>query len=291
MSDPTGAVVVGVDGSAQALEAVDLAAAEAVRHGCALRVVHAFIWPYMHVPLGPSEAGPPEGGLRHQAERLVEEAVDRARASAPGLEVTGEVLTGSGGEVLIACSRTAALVVVGDRGLGAFAGLLLGSVAVHVAAHARCPVLVRRGARDPALPILVAVDGSPANGAAVDFAFAEADAHGVPLVALHVWNHPVASGPGDIQPLVYDPAVVREDEIRVLAEALTPRRDRYPGVQVRSQVVQGRVRRTIVDATGEAQMVVVGARGRGGFTGMLLGSVSQSVLHHAACPVAVVRNL
>lgn len=289
MSDPTGAVVVGVDGSKEALTAVDLAVAQAVRHGRPLRVVHGFIWPYMRVPLGPSELGPPEGGLRNQAERLVEEAVEYARAAAPELAVTGELITGSGGEALIKASQTAALVVVGDRGLGAFAGLLLGAVSVHVAAHASCPVLVSRGTVHPELPVLVAVDGSPANDAAIGFAFAEASAQGVPLVALHVWKHPMSTGPGDMQPLVYDPAVVREDEIRVLTDALAGWREQYPDVDLRPRSVQGRIRASIIEATAQAQMVVLGARGHGGFTGMLLGSVSQSVLHHSACPVAIVR--
>lgn len=288
MSEYTGAVVVGVDGSKEALAAVDLAAAEAAWHARPLRIVHGFIWPYMHVPLGPSEIGPPEGGLRHQADRLVDEAVARARAAAPGVRVTGEVHTGSGGEVLIECSRTASQIVVGDRGLGAFAGLLLGSVAVHVAAHTACPILISRGTTNPELPILVAVDGSPANEAAVGFAFAEANARGVSLVALHVWAHPMSSGPGDMQSLVYDEAVVQEEETRVLAEALAGWHDQYPDVPVQRRTVHGRIRRTIIDAAREAQLVVVGARGHGGFTGLLLGSVSQAVLHHSPCPTAIV---
>ncbi|NUT36644.1 MAG: universal stress protein [Hamadaea sp.] len=289
MTEHKGAVVVGVDGSKEALAAVDLAAAEAVWRARPLHVVHGFIWPYLHVPLGPSDSGPPEGGLRHQADHLVEEAVERARATAPGLRVTGEVRTGSGGEVLIESSRSASLVVVGDRGLGAFAGLLLGSVAVHVAAHAGCPVLISRGTIRPDLPVLVAVDGSPANNAAIGFAFAAASARGVPVVALHVWAHPMSSGPGDMQPLVYDESLIQQDEERVLAEAVAGWHDRYPDLTVLRRTAHGRVRRTIIDAAAEAQLVVVGARGRGGFTGLLLGSVSQSVLHHSPCPTAIVR--
>ena len=285
-----GPVVVGVDGSSEALAAVDEAAGEADRRGRALRVVHGFIWPYMHVPLGPSAGGPPEGGLRHQAEHIVDEAVARARSTVAGVSVTGELITGSGAGVLIGCSHTACLVVVGNRGLGAFGGLLLGSVGVHVAGHATCPILICRGRGDATLPVLLAADGSPANEPAVGFAFEEATLRGVPLVALHVWSHPASTGPGDMQPLVHDEDLVEDEEIRVLAEALAGWHDRYPDVDVRRQVVRGHIRKTIIDATSGAQLVVVGARGHGGFTGMLLGSVSQSVLNHASCPTVIVAH-
>lgn len=285
-----GPVVVGVDGSACGLAAVDLAAREAALRGRALRVVHGFIWPLMHVPLGPSAMGPPEGGLRHHAERIVAEAVERARAAAPGTEVTGEVITGGAAGVLVGCSRTAGLVVVGDRGLGGFTGLLVGSVAVQLAAHASCPVLVARGSADRAAPVLLGVDGSPANDAAVGFAYDEAALRGVSLIALHAWTRPVSTGPGDLLPLVYDTDELAAEEERLLAEALAGWHDKYPDVEVERRLVHGAARKALIEATGRAQLVVVGSRGRGGFTGLLLGSVSQAVLHHARCPVAVVPH-
>jgi nucleotide-binding universal stress UspA family protein len=111
-------VVVGVDGSASSLAAVDLAAHEATLRRRPLRIVHAFIWPYLHVPLGPSPYGPPEGGLRHQAERILGDAHARAHAAAPEVLVHGELITGEAAAVLHDCSRTAELIVIGDRGLG-----------------------------------------------------------------------------------------------------------------------------------------------------------------------------
>jgi nucleotide-binding universal stress UspA family protein len=150
--------------------------------------------------------------------------------------------------------------------------------------------MISRGTTDPILPVLVAVDGSPASNPAVGFAFAEAALRGVALVALHVWAHPVSIGPGDMQPLVYDEALVTDEETRVLAEALAGWHDRFPDVEVRRQVVHGHIRKTIIEATAGAQLVVVGARGRGGFAGLLLGSVSQSVLHHAGCPTVIVAH-
>jgi nucleotide-binding universal stress UspA family protein len=283
-------VVVGVDGSDSSLAAVDLAAREATLRQRPLSIVHAFIWPYLHVPLGPSPYGPPEGGLRHQAERILADAYARARAVAPQLPIHGELITGEAAAVLRGCSRTAELVVIGDRGLGGFTGLLLGSVAVQLAAHATSPIIVARGSADPDAPVLLGVDGSPANDPAVGFALEEATLRGVPLTALHTWTHPVSTGPGDMLPLVYDVADVEAEETRVLAEALAGWHDKYPDVVVHRELTHAGARKALIDATHRAQLVVVGTRGRGGFTGLLLGSVSQAVLHHAACPVAVVPH-
>lgn len=295
MSSPADAplaapVVVGVDGSVGCLPAVDLAAEEATLRRRPLRLVHAFIWPYLRVPLGPSPYGPPEGGLRHEAERVVADASARAHAASPDAAVHGELITGEAAAVLLAASRTAALVVVGDRGLGGFTGLLVGSVAVHLAAHATCPVLVARGSAEPAGPVLLGVDGSPANEPAVRFAFEEASLRGVPLVAMHAWTHPVSTGPGDMLPLVYDAAEVESAEARVLAEALAGWCDKFPDVVVHRRLTHAGAREALIEATHRAQLVVVGTRGRGGFKGLLLGSVSHAVLHHAGCPVAVVPH-
>jgi nucleotide-binding universal stress UspA family protein len=113
---------------------------------------------------------------------------------------------------------------------------------------------------------------------------------GVPLVATHAWTHPASAGPGDMLPLVYDTADVESEETRLVAEALAGWHDRYPDVTVQRELVHGGARKALIDASHRAQLVVVGTRGRGGFTGLLLGSVSQAVLHHAACPVAVVPH-
>ncbi len=183
-----GVVVVGVDGSASALAAVETAAREARRRGASLKVVHAFMWPAMHVPLGPSPLGPPEGGLRTMVERLLAEAVERAEATEPGLEVAGSVVTGEALTVLEGQSRAAELVVVGSRGMGGFVGLMVGSTAVHLAAHGKCPVLVVRGEVRTEGPVVVGVDGSAAGERALDFAFQEAELRGTTLVAVHAWT-------------------------------------------------------------------------------------------------------
>jgi nucleotide-binding universal stress UspA family protein len=289
-------VVVGIDGSASSLTAVDLAAAEAHLRTRALRIVHAYPWPYgPHVghhrggDLDNSAAGSLEDAAREQAEQILATATGRARAVAPELEVHGEIVVESAAAVLVRASRHAVMVVVGDRGIGGFAGLVVGSVAVQLSAHAHCPVVVARGALERAGDVLVGVDGSPAGDEAVAFAFAEAALRGVGLVALHAWTHPVSVGPGDMLPLVYDVSETESGEARLLAESVSGSRDRYPEVDVRHVLVRGRAAHALVDASSKAQLVVVGSRGHGGFTGLLMGSVSQAVLHHAACPVAVVR--
>ncbi len=285
------AVVVGVDGSAYSLDAVALAAREAVLRDRPLRVVYAFIWPYLGVPLGPSPFGPPEGGLLGDAQRIVQEAVDRARQAAPTVAVTGAAITGPSAGVLIDQSRSAALVVIGDRGLGGFTGLLAGSVAVQLAAHAACPVMVARGRPNPAGDVLVGVDGSPANEPAIGFAFEEAALRNAPLTAVHAWTYPVSTGPGDMLPLVFDVPEVEAEEARVLTDALAGWHGKYPDVVVRRELPRAHTRPALIEAAARAQLVVVGSRGRGGFSGLLLGSVSQAVLHHVACPVVIVPHL
>ncbi|MGC9671542.1 universal stress protein [Planosporangium sp. 12N6] len=283
-------VVVGTDGSDHSLRAVELAAREATVRDLPLHVVYAYLWPYIAVPPGAAPVSLSDADLRRDAEQVVQAAVDRAREAQLSVTVTGEAITGAPAPTLIDQSRTAALVVVGNRGLGGFTGLLVGSVAVQLAAHAACPVLVARGRPEPAGNVLIGMDGSPANEPAVGFAFEEAARRGTDLTALHAWTHPVRAEPGDTLPLVYDAAMVEAEEERVLAEALTGWRDKYPDVTVHRRLVRGSVRQALIDATEHAQLAVVGSRGRGGFTGLLLGSVSQAVLHHAACPVAIVRQ-
>ncbi|BCB89550.1 universal stress protein [Phytohabitans suffuscus] len=239
--------------------------------------------------LGPSPYGPPEGGLRNAADLIVRDAVAYAGRCDPRVSVSGEVVTGGISAVLIGESRRAFAVVLGDRGLGGFTGLLVGSVAVQVTAHARCPVLIARGTARENGPVVVGVDGSPHSDRAVAFAAEEAVLRKTDLRAVHAWTGPASTRAGDMLPLVYDPELVGEDESRLLSEATAGLTERHPDLLVAHRVVRGRAARTLIGQSHGAQLVVVGARGRGGFTGLLLGSVSQALLHHAECPVAVVR--
>lgn len=291
-----GPVVVGVDGSPAALTAVDAAAHEAVLRNAELHVAHAFVWPALHAPRSTSPLGPPAGGVREGVERMLAEAVARARAAAAGGQVSHAVIAGEAVAALEAESRTAQLLVVGHRGTSGFSRLLLGSTAAHVAAHASCPVMVIRGRSEPAGPVVVAVDGSPRGEPAVAFAFAEAALRGAELVALHAWTTwtdqagPAPGHPLEVVDLIGDVRELEGTEERLLAEALAGHRERHPEVRVRPRLVRSRTRPALIEISAGAQLIVVGARGRGGFAGLLLGSVSQAVLHHAECPVIVVRS-
>ncbi|MEU1543649.1 universal stress protein [Actinacidiphila glaucinigra] len=269
-------VVAGVDGSASSLAAVEEAAREALWRQAELRIVHGLVLPAvpMHVPMDPSLMVPPEDSMQLGAERLVREAVERARRVAPQANVTHAVLQGDALTVLELQSRSADLVVVGSQGMGGFIGMLLGSTAVFLTAHGQCPVMVVREQPDAAGPIVLGVDGSTAGDRAIDFAFDEAVLRGAEIVALHAHT----DRPG------------MTDESVDLTNVLESHRERHPNVAVRHAVVQGGAREALIDASKTAQLTVVGARGRGGFTGLLLGSVSQALLHHAHSPVAVVRG-
>ncbi len=277
-------IVVGVDASESSLDAVRLAAREARWRDRPLRIVHAYIWPTLHVPIGQAGAG-----LREQAESLLQEAAGVALKEEPSVRVSTELVTGAPAPVLLEQARgDAELAVLGDRGLGGFSGLLVGSVAVQVASHSPVPVLVTRGGPAQDGPVVVGVDGSPHSESAVECGFQEAEFRGAELLAVHCWTRPASTGPGDMLPLVYDAGEVSEDERRLLAEALSGHAERFPDVAVRREVVRERAARALVRLSEQAQLVVVGSRGRGGFTGLLLGSVSQQVLHHSHCPVLIV---
>lgn len=286
----SGVVTVGVDGSAQSLDAVAHAAREAGYRDAALRVVHALAGPTYVEALVWERS---EDLLRDEAYQLVDEAVARARSVAPDVDVSGHVLTGEPLAVLEAQSRSSELVVVGSKGRSRFEDLLLGSNAAGLAAHGRCPVVVVREQGDPSGPILLGVDGSPAGAAAVRFALDEAAAQGARVVALHAWttwNAPV-SPPGDPgEPYANLPGMLEDAEHRVLAEALAGTSERWPDVEVEHRTVHSPTREALIEASAAARLTVVGSRGRGGFKGLLLGSVSQAVLHHAHSPVAVVRG-
>jgi nucleotide-binding universal stress UspA family protein len=190
-------------------------------------------------------------------------------------------------EVLGSEARRAQLLVLGDRGLGGLGGLVLGSVAVTLAARAACPVVIVRGDRaEDEGPVVVGIDGSPVSEAAVGFAFEAAAARGVELVAVHAWS---ATAIDDaLAPLMdWDAVAVEEDAL--LAERLAGWGEKYPQVVVRRHVVRDSAVRALVDDSRGTQLVVVGSRGRGNASGLLLGSVSHGVLHGSHCPVAIVR--
>ncbi|MEV0924562.1 universal stress protein [Streptomyces spongiicola] len=288
-------MIVGVDGSPSSTGAVEVAAREAQLRGAGLRIVHAFDRVPEPLPVvGAPPWNPADHGLEPMAWEALAGTEERARAIAPDIRITRSMVAGDALEVLETESRSASLAVVGSRGTGRFAGLLVGSTAVHLAAHGRCPLMVVRGRPDPAGAVVLAVDGSEAGEAAVEFAFTEAALRGAPLVAVHVWNtwsEGAYEGPGDpLTAVVTDVERIREAEQRLLDETVASWQKARPRVVVERRLVRSRIRPALIDASRGAQLVVTGARGRGGFTGLLLGSVSQALLHHAHCPVAIVRG-
>ena len=281
-------VVVGVDGSASAYRAVEWAAAEAVRRGVALRLVSAFSWTTSDHPVRH------DGRVAQYRDQLLEAARHRlsraariAEDTSPGIETAPQVEIGAPIEVLGSEARRAQLLVLGDRGLGGVTGLVLGSVAVALAARGACPVVIVRGeTRNTDGPVVVGTDGSPVSEAALGFAFDAAAVRGAELVALHAWS-PTAVDKA-LEPMM-DWDAVADEEDAVLAERLSGWGQKYPQITVRRSVVRDGAARALVDASRGAQLVVVGSRGRGNAAGLLLGSVSHGVLHAAHCPVAIVR--
>jgi nucleotide-binding universal stress UspA family protein len=290
---PGRTIVVGVDGSEPARRAVRWAAQEAVRRGLPLRVVTAFEWMkgglIGQVGRGESYRGVMLGVARGQ----LAEAVRFAEQEQPALEVQSQLVVGFPIPVLTAEAQRAALVVLGNRGLGGVTGLLVGSVAVALAADSECPVVVVRGEAgtpDPAAPVVVGVDGSPTSEAALAFAFEAAAVRKVPLVAVHTWWDPLLDATmAPATALMLDWDAIEVDERALLAERLAGWGEKYPDVRVRRLVMREHPSHALVEQSGQAQLVVVGSRGRGAMAGLVLGSVSHAVLQRAHCPVAVVR--
>ncbi|CAJ1508285.1 universal stress protein [[Mycobacterium] holstebronense] len=281
----TPGILVGVDGSPSSVAAVDWAARDAALHNLPLILVHVLASPVvMTFPETPMPPGYTEW-QRDQGERYLREAVEIAEA-AGAAQVTAETVVGSTVPMLVDMSREAVRLVVGSRGHGRMRRLLLGSVSSSLVRHAHCPVVVihEDHLRPDTAPVVVGIDGSPVSEAATALAFEEASLRGVELIAVYAWHD---TGLLDF-PGIDTAAMASEGEL-ALAERLAGWRERYPDVTVRRVVVDDRPADQLVDQSQEAQLVVVGSHGRGGFTGMLLGSVSQAVVQSAHAPVVVVR--
>lgn len=294
MSDPAtySGVVVGVDGSPAGKCAVDWAARDAAMRGVPLTLVHAV------QPIGPTL--PPLAGTMafsrwqvEQGQKVLDDAIETARAATPAggpAQIETALLFSPAVPVLLDISKDADLVVVGSQGRGPIARSLLGSVSSSLVRHAHCPVAVIHD-EDPMMPypvdapVLVGIDGSPASERAIAIAFQEASCRGVDLVALHVWS--------DVG--VYDypatdwPAMKPAAE-ETLAERLAGWHGDYPDVAVTRVVECDHPAFHLVRQSESAQLTVVGSHGRGGFAGMLLGSVSAAVTHSARMPVIVARQ-
>jgi nucleotide-binding universal stress UspA family protein len=291
-------IVVGVDGSSSSTAAVEWAARDAELRNVPLVLAH--VVPPIVASEGWSEMPAPAGyapfqdeqarQIIEQAHKVAVEAGSPSRAS----QVTSEVLHAPIVPTLVDMSKQADMVVVGCRGQGAVASTLLGSVSSGLVHHAHCPVAVIHD-EDPLTagsseaPVVVGIDGSPTSELATEIAFDEASRRGVGLVALHAWTD---MGPLEFASMNWAPIEwrnIKDQEEEVLAERLCGWRDRYPDVAVHKIVVSDRPAPRLLEQAQTAQLVVVGSHGRGGFPGMLLGSVGRAVVNSARIPVIVAR--
>jgi nucleotide-binding universal stress UspA family protein len=235
----------------------------------------------------------PPGFMEWQDEegrRLLDSAVKTVEEAGAEVEVSTDMVSGPAVPVLADLSSSAQMIVVGCRGHGALARGLLGSISTGLAHHAHCPVAIIHD-EDPLMPhpskapVVVGVDGSPASENAVAIAFEQASFRGVDLLAVHAWSDTgVFEFPGA------DWSTLQAAGEQTLSERLAGWQERYPDVLVRRVVVADKPAHQLLEQAESAQLLVVGSHGRGGIAGMLLGSVSTSVLHGARMPVIVARR-
>jgi nucleotide-binding universal stress UspA family protein len=281
-------IVVGYDGSAPSRTALRYAVTQARLRSAPVRVVAAFDHNWRGNRFGGIEEL--EQLVRQRVQEMLDEAVTELRATAPDIAFTATAALGAPGPILVDASRKATLLVVGNRGYGGFGGLMLGSVGQHVATHAHCQVVVVRGKVDTVDgPVVVGADGSERGDRTIGVAFEEAARRGAKLIAIRAYQLPVPYGIMAMGTVPYDPDEVKRAEAESLAESVGPWQEKYPDVTVNTLVALGGAGRVLVDVSANAGLLVVGSHGHGAVAGTLLGSVGLQLLHHADCPVLIVR--
>lgn len=297
-------VLVGVDGSAASLHALDWAASYARRVGWSLHMVCSYSLPsFTAASLDGGYAALDDTAIQEGAKAVLAEA--QARVAGSGVPVTATVATGDAAGVLVEMSKEHSLAVVGTRGRGGFTERLLGTVSSALPAHSHCPTVVvpHRGAEGDGDPdrrdgdtvhavrrIVVGVDGSPSAEVALRHAIGQARVWDAELVA--VAGVPLGTGAGI---LAWLPSQIDHEQVLADVKAgLDVIVDRFeaenPGMTIKRHVLDGSGAELLTEFSTAADLIVVGSRGRGGFRGLLLGSTSQAVLHHSACPVLVVTR-
>ncbi|MFG1912308.1 universal stress protein [Kribbella sp. NPDC048928] len=281
-------IVVGYDGSTGSQSALRWATTEAVRTLAPLRLVEAFELVIITRP-APGKVVPLEA-IRTSRQKGLDAVAENIRLHHPELTVETSLVGGAAARTLIEAAEDARMVVLGSRGLGGWSGLLVGSVAVQVTTHAHCPVVViPHEPRPQGSTVVVGVDGSKTSAKAIDFAFDQADAMHDRVVAMHVWTSPYLTYDDGEAMLQYDEEKVQEEARLLVAESVAGAAADHPDVEWTTELVMGVPGQVLLRRSETADLMVVGTRGRGGFTGLLLGSVSQTVLHHTHCPIAIVR--
>ncbi|MEW5632657.1 universal stress protein [Streptomyces hydrogenans] len=283
-------IVAGVDGSPESLAAAEWAAREAEHREVPLRLVHAWRWEPLDLPLVQDQ-----GAQERAAEEVVRAAEAQIAERHPGVAVTAEVLKDTPVPALLDAQHGAGMLVIGSRGHGAVAGFLLGSYGMQLIAAASRPVVaVRshddRAAEPPTGEILVGQQGTPEDSEAMlRFAFETAHARGAAIRAVRAWSLPslYAFSPTSMR-LADDAGGLVPFEEKALREALAPWRERYPHVPVTEHVELGSAGQVLLTTSGAAQLLVVGRRAKRGALGQRIGSVAHAALHLAPCPVAVI---
>jgi nucleotide-binding universal stress UspA family protein len=272
-------IIIGYDRSADANNAARWALDEAERTGAPVEFFYAFEWPVWQpaAPFVPAGAVWPDGETEAAIKTGLRDAVAAARQAHPDLRITLRTNETSASLALVDRSDEAGLIVLGSHGHSAVTNLL-GSVSVAVTAHAHCPVVIVRGEPHGDAPVVVGVDGSPASESALAFAVQKASSWGVDLRVVRAWKP--AGTHGGVPP----------EDRREFEEMLAGWREKFPGLTISGEAVVAHPAAVLPAAGSTAQLLVVGSRGRGPLRGILLGSVSQHLLRHSACSVAVVHE-
>lgn len=263
-------ILAGFDGSDVAHGAALWAAAEADSRGCPLVLARSYERPIKVGELTFTPVGLPPDDARawhcHDSLRMLGE---ECRARYPELDIRMEIRAGHPGQALttLATELDADAVVLGTRGHGPVARLVLGSTAADLVHLLDRPVVVVRGTEEPG-PVVLGLAGTETDGQAVEFAFEHAARHGAELLAIHGHHH------------------MRPAE--TLEQILAPWRQRYPSVTVRTEIVKGRPAQALVERSAGARLLVVGSHHHNAAHRALMGSISHAMLYHAHCPVAVV---
>lgn len=282
-------IIVGVDGSPGATKAVEWAADEAARRGLPLRIVYVLgPWPY-DISKFPPEV--PEA-VDKAARELLTEAETAALERRPEIRTSTEVLRGETAKVLRDLAGPGSELVVGSRGLGGFKGALLGSVSTHVAGQAHGPVIVVRG-QSRLGDVVVGVDESEECEPALGYAFEQARLRGARVRVVHAWQPvigPYGAAVAYAPSMIGDIRELKRAREEMLAAKVARWREKFPDVEVSVVSPCAHPVDALTEASTEAALLVVGSRGLGAIGSVVLGSVSRGVLHHAHCPVAVVKS-
>ncbi|MDH6247002.1 universal stress protein [Mycobacterium sp. OTB74] len=283
-------ILVGIDGSTSALHALDWAVREAQLRNLPVRLVHAVDYSSFAMGFDPGVSESFFKHLEEAGQRFLDEAKEQVHAVDSAVEVSSVRSSGRPAQILLDLSKSAFVTVVGSSGLNGFTGLLAGSVAVALSAHGHSPVVVVRAPGVPVDgPVVVGICGAPESEDAVGWAFEEASMRGADVVAVHVSRFTPAFYYSEPPWEDLIGAAGEEQHRMLLAERLAGWQEKFPDVAVRRIVVTGNPAQVLLSHSQHAQLLLVGSHGHGAAAGLLLGSTSHRLIHHAPCPVLIAR--